>query len=88
MLNQDPDLTLESLYLKMAADEEPPLHWAARHGKHDVLEALLSQLESPCEEGEVGHLINLHYKGETALELARRANHQECVRVLVRANAE
>jgi hypothetical protein len=82
------DFKMETVYDNYKIQVEPPLHYAARKGDLKLLKAILSKIAEPCEEGEVGHLINSRFNKCTALEVALRACHYECAEALEAAHAE
>jgi len=84
---QSTHFNLERVYATYKAGTEPLLHYAARTGRKELLDAVLSKME-PCEEGEVDHLLNQRFRNCTALEAAKRAGHMECIEALLAANAE
>jgi len=82
-----PNFDLKRVYATYKAGTEPLLHYAARTGRKKLLQAVLAKME-PCEEGEVDHLLHERFRGCTALEVAKRAGHEECITALLAANAE
>jgi len=82
-----PDFDLKLVYDTYKAGTEPLIHYTARTGKKQLLNTILAKME-PCEEGEVDHLLNDRFRGCTALEVAKRAGHEECIFALLAANAE